>query len=486
MRVSGAFSIKLLALSVALLASPLMANVLLDSETEIVIPDKANFIERFAAEELATHLRKAVKGEIPVRRGSSAAKTTIQLGRAAFPNGGIKRDDIRFRFGDGRVLIAGCDEEFDEPRNFHRLLHDTRDKGTLEGVYTFLEDYVGVRWTEPGPDGVFVPQNASISIAERDDTVTPAYEKRRPYDFDGLGNWNFIDEEYYGGWNGIFEWALRLRASSWKAGLYSGHTPAHMRLKEQFFKTNPEWFALQPDGTRNGRWLCWTNPEVIGLWKRVADAWFRGDKTPEAVIPCLNAWPEVFKSRDAIFIEPYDTYGSHRCLCERCKAAGCETDKGLNDLIWRTIAEIAEYVKQKWPGKIVGISPYPPHQNMPDFKMPDNVRAIICVPGPEQLAAPQFYPRQRKLIHEWHQYLGGKNKIELYIYMISGKIFGLYPLPLAASSLVQKYLQEYRDICSGFFVENGAPSQTVQLFEEYALTHLLWNPDLDLDKLLDD
>ena len=471
------------ALAVLVALSVFADDVVLDSTTEIVIPEKPNYIEAFAAGELAHFLGKAVGKEIAVRRGKSEAKTTVRLGRAAFSDGKIHRDTIKFKSGDGMILIAGCDEEFTESRDFHNLLHHTRDKGTLEGVYTFLEDYVGVRWTEPGPYGEFVPKNDKITVAERDETIAPAYVKRRPYDFDGLGNWTFQDEEFYGGWNGIFQWALRLRASSWKAGLYSGHTPAHMRLKEQFFKSNPDWFALQEDGTRNPRWLCWTHPEVLDMWKRMADAWFRGDKTPEAVIPCLKKWPEVYMSRDSIFLEPYDTYGSHRCRCDRCKAAGCETDKGLNDLIWRSIAEIAQYVQEKWPGKVVGISPYPPHQNIPDFKMPDNVRAIICIPGPEQLAVPQFYPRQQKLIHEWHQYLGGKNKIELYIYMISNKTFGLYPLPLSAAGFTQKYLQEYRGICSGYFVENGAPSQTIQLFEEYALMHLLWNPDLDLAKL---
>jgi len=47
--------------------------------------------------------------------------------------------------------------------------------GTRNGVYAFLEEYLGVRWLMPGPHGDYVPRAASVTIPEMDRTDAPFF-----------------------------------------------------------------------------------------------------------------------------------------------------------------------------------------------------------------------------------------------------------------------------------------------------------------------
>ena len=74
-------------------------------------------------------------------------------------------------------------------RNLYILGPDTGDDertpgggtstGTRNGVYTFLEKFVGIRWLMPGEHGDYVPKTADLTIADTDLTEAPFFLNRR-------------------------------------------------------------------------------------------------------------------------------------------------------------------------------------------------------------------------------------------------------------------------------------------------------------------
>src|SRR5690606_4208025 len=135
--------------------------------------------------------------------------------------------------------------------------HGGISQGTANGVYTFLEDYLDVRWLMVGEIGRDIPKRTTFTIEDIDRTFAPMFIFRRiPY----LGR----GEE-------AFTWINQMKLG------YSfrvNHQHAWQDIvPPELFKTHPDWFAMDSEGKRrapkDGRFkLETTNPELI---KFVAD-----------------------------------------------------------------------------------------------------------------------------------------------------------------------------------------------------------------------
>ncbi|MFT5469572.1 MAG: DNA-binding beta-propeller fold protein YncE [Verrucomicrobiales bacterium] len=153
--------------------------------------------------------------------------------------------------------------------------------GTHYAVTTFLEDALGCRFLWPGELGKVVPKRTSISVAPIDRTETSLLRQRKIRDMThsdrdakGLIRLRATEEDYHrlraeseetesedGGW---FKWQ-RLGGS---LGLAGGH--AFGDAWEKWSEVHPEWFAMQPNGSRDQSELgpersrfCVSNQELI-------------------------------------------------------------------------------------------------------------------------------------------------------------------------------------------------------------------------------
>ncbi len=137
---------------------------------------------RAAARELQSYFEKVTSAKLPIIAGEApTSRPYIALGDTpAARAAGIHARDVPlegFRF----VSRAG---------NFFILGPDTADgeitpeggtsAGTRNGVYTFLEDYLDVRWLLPGPLGEDVPVRATVRVpAALDRMESPAFKNRQ-------------------------------------------------------------------------------------------------------------------------------------------------------------------------------------------------------------------------------------------------------------------------------------------------------------------
>ncbi|MCK4965494.1 hypothetical protein KAS50_00605, partial [bacterium] len=218
-------------------------------EAYIVIPARATGTERYAADELAEHIKEITGTEILVIREKPELKyfgfyigKTVKGGSYAPPSRRQYNGSNGFRIkrlSDG-LVIAGGD-----------------DLSTLYGVYEFLEKYQGCAWFLETELGEIVPKAESINIPENlDITMIPDI----PIRWMNSGGWALKNKMNVSiNINGHPEGVI----NKWNYHTYRVLVP-----DDKYFDDHPEYFSIKRGKRVPGNdraQLCTTNPELIKL-----------------------------------------------------------------------------------------------------------------------------------------------------------------------------------------------------------------------------
>lgn len=187
--------------------------------------------------------------------------------------------------------------------------------GTVYAALAVLEDYLGVRWLWPGELGTIIPKRADVTLPALHEQNEPALRKRGIRVASGisdgnevgiklLGDTEIVRQTYLQSQEDQADWALLNRVGG-SLRPSAGHS--YGGWYERFGKEHPEWFALQPDGSRVQRSdrprLCKSNPAVAH--QKALD-----------VIEMYKKSPDL----DAVSIAPNDGSGLDSfCMCAECR-----------------------------------------------------------------------------------------------------------------------------------------------------------------------
>ena len=338
---------------------PSFALRLKAGETVVAIDGKAPPVVVFAAEELARLLGRALgaKEPLPIVRGKApGGKKAIFLGDTeAARAAGVEarkmgRDEYRIRLVKDGLVIAGYDDETVDPKS--EWTSARFERGTLNGVYGFLEKFAGARFYFPGRLGTIIPTQRHLEIPGKTDlTVRPNFVERT---FCAKGK---VPEELLGDdtepafaqdEKGFVRlWRLRVKEGSFHFPCCHGQENHLFRLQYKV-ADYPELYALQKDGTRNDKWLCQTNPKV---WDLMFDRLRRrrnGEK---------SKWGDGYwqpHGTDRVTgityndIMPSDAMTVACCLCDECKSRYVDRNAGrynfMLDLEWEKTVEYANRI----------------------------------------------------------------------------------------------------------------------------------------------
>lgn len=218
-----------------------------ESEYKIVIAENAGETINTAAKELQTYIEKmsGARLEIVADNDAEADEKAILVGETSIEDeivqidrASIKADGFRLYADGTHLVIAGADE-----------------RGTLYGAYTLLEEYFGVRWFTPTLERV--PESEDLVIdAGLDRTVEPSFAIRR---------------NDCAGTNDAHRARTKMNVSFWQEATAYGGALSYVfwdvtlptLVPDALFAEHPEYFALQPDGTRSTDHVCLSNPEVL-------------------------------------------------------------------------------------------------------------------------------------------------------------------------------------------------------------------------------
>ncbi len=215
-----------------------------------------------------------------------------------------KPEEILIVANDRHLVVAGRDrwdpDRLDIEGGDGPVRGKQQEYGTINAVYTFLQDQLGVRWFWPGDLGEDVPQRDRIVVA------TPLEHRHHPQirSRGGIFNFSSLGNKGYGR---SHEWTMRQRLQLDSLQMEGGH--GFGDWWDRYHEEYPEIFALQPDGSRSGfpnphnAKLCMSNPKVWELWLEDVAAELAKDPT-----------------RTVFNASPNDGWASGHCVCENCTA----------------------------------------------------------------------------------------------------------------------------------------------------------------------
>lgn len=256
------------------------------SDFVIVTCDEPDECIVTAANELSTYIEKISGAKLECITESSLAdgQKAILLGETSLTHEIIDADCSQIK-QDGFIIYADGDY----------LAIDGADiRGTLYGVYTLLEEYFGVRWFTPTLE--VVPESKDLAVdSATNRVVEPSFEVRRndcqltndAHRARTKMNVSFWSEaEEYGGALTYVLWDVTL----------------DKLVPDALFAEHPEYFAMNPDGTRTTDHVCLSHPEVLPI---------AVENARQAILEC---------ERDSKYIHIGQKDNMNYCHCESCEA----------------------------------------------------------------------------------------------------------------------------------------------------------------------
>lgn len=212
-------------------------------------------------------------------------------------------EEILIAANDSHLVIAGRDRwdpaHMEGRGRLAKITGKQQEYGTVNAVYTFLQDRLGVRWLWPDETGEDIIPQERIAISPFEYRYHPQIRARSGMLVRlSLGDNREGPDEL---------WARRQRVQLDSLELLGGH--GFTDWWDKYHVAHPDYFALQPDGTRglyytaeNAK-LCDSNPAVWAQWLVEVEQRLVAD-------PTLR----VFN------VSPNDGYDGGHCVCERCRS----------------------------------------------------------------------------------------------------------------------------------------------------------------------
>ena len=379
-------------------------------------------------------------GDTPAaRRAGIAAETMPWEGYRI-----VTRQDVLF--------IVGRDTGKDE-----RTPGGGVSSGTRNGVSTFLEESLGVRWLTPGEHGDYVPTHATIELPEVDTDDAPFFRNRRlPYTQSQRPE--------------VKEWKARHKLGV-ELTLSHGHN--WRTIPASAFDEHPDWFAekggrrVPPSGEYK---LCMSNEGMIAAFADAAIRWF--DERPQTRTFSLS---------------PSD--GGGWCDCERCRKRYEEDPNGklsVTPAVIHFYNEVAKRVALRHPdrmlaGYVYAAYVFPPREPIPLHPM------VFLVWAPSfdygfTLFRPELQKQWDVLAPQWTAVTENIAYYDLPNCVHNGS--GA-PNPPGVKILKFLYPRLKRNKMKGVYVYGSSAWGHAALMN-YLLAKLAWDPDADVDALYDD
>ena len=408
----------------------------------IVIPSSATLPEQKAASVLQDYLLQISGAALPiVSAGKPGSSYEIILGQndrldqlaigVSFNE--LKADGFVIRTDSLRLIIAGGNK-----------------KGTLYGVYTFLEKYLGCRMYSPTVK--VIPKQDKIILGTINDKEVPVIRFRDTHyrvSWDAeYSDWHKLDHDSHG---------ERPAWGSWV------HTFNSLVPPEIYFKDHPEYYALR-DGKRTPTQLCLTNPEVLK-------------------ITIQNLRKEIAGNPGALYWSVSQNDNRKYCMCDQCQE--------INNREGSPSGSILNFVNQvadQFPDQMISTLAYEYGRKAPATIRPrKNVNIMLC----------SIEVRRDRPIAmaEDSTSISFVNDVKAW-----GKI--------ASDIIVWDYVIQFNNLISPFpnlqvlqpnirfFAENGVTAMFEQGNREvggefaelrtYLISKLLWDPYANADSLMND
>ena len=471
----------------------------------IIVADKPNAAAREGAAILQDTLQKISGAKLPIVsekslkvQGEGGARSTLvdgtatpfliivgdtDFGRAA----GVHAADLgpegyRIKTSGNALFVVGSDVG----------AGGVNVMGTRHAVFALLERHLGCRWLWPGENGTILPRRTTVELTPLDESDAPAIAQREIRNYyavrkvvheriqAGLRRLGKTDEEYLAQTAGSAAWSRAQRLGS---SLNVNYKHAFEGWWDKYGAQHPEWFALQPNGSRTQtsrrERLDVTEPALI-------------QAVAAQAIEQLKADPSL----QAASVSPNDGGANQFCMCEVCRKMDPPNAPkirmsfvknkepinivypSLSDRYVTFYAQVAEIVGKEMPDRWLGAYAYSYYRTPPLYaKLPPNV--LVGFVGLTYVSD-ETLKRDRE---NWNGWAQSADKLMLRPNaFVRGHSFNLvYPHKLA-----EDIKHAYRTGMMAADFDSLMHNWAGQGLNYYVLAKLLWDPSQDVDAIIKD
>ena len=410
------------------------------SRYRIVLPSSPTLHETKASEVLQKYLLEISGAALPiVSTRDVRSRYEIVLGQNERLDelnlnlnlNSLKEDGFIIRTDSARLIIAGGNE-----------------RGTLYGVYTFLENYLNCRMYTPAVK--VIPRKDKIALSNINDTQIPAIGFR---DTHYRVTW---DEEYIN-WHKLDHDANGER-TDW--GMWV-HTFNELVPPDVFYAEHPEYFAMVK-GKRIPTQLCLTNPDVLN-------------------VTVQNLRRKIAQKPTALYWSVSQNDNRDYCTCEKCKAIDDREGSPSGSII-----SFVNLVADQFPDKMISTLAYEYGRHAPRTLRPrSNVNIMLCSieayrdkPITQDSKSADFV----KDVEDWGKI---SRDIIVWDYVIQ---FNNLISPFPNLHVLKPNIQFFASHGVNAMFEQGNREVGGEFAElrAYLISKLLWNPEANVDTLMND
>lgn len=468
--------------------------------TDIVIAPDASRSTRFASEELRDFLTNSFcVAEVEITTNANDGVAHIFVGasewatHAGFVTNALARD--AFMLGaDGRnVYIVGRDDATVDTRHSiyspnTGVWDQLHEHATLFGVYEFLESYVGVRMYFPGGLGTIVPKVSAIDVPNGVRTVAPDCIAR---DY----SW-WSDGVYFEGEKPDSHLLPARKVQYQRNRMQTQYIPCchgqnGFNLLKRFGKSHPEYFVLNPDGSRRtsqsisfAGHLCHSSKAWDEIYRDIL-SYARGE-SPDVRGAAVNGrWAIMAFRRPWVDVMPQD--GFQPCQCAECRGAYKTNELHYaTELIWGRTVELANKLKTAAPDIRITQMAYTPYRRIPDFDIPDNVDVMVAEGGPWTVDDAVSLSNQTAEIRGWAEKLGHPVWIWTYPNKYGQMAKTAFAVPNPTPRSYVRYYSHVAPWIFGVYAENENDRWFYNYLSNYAFGKFCWNKRVDIEAILDE
>ena len=439
-----------------------------DGKTDYVIALAYDAIpsEQTAARELSEYLQKISGANFTVKPETQvgANEEQILVGAGArvkklLPGqkwSELGEDGIVIKTAGNKLILAGG-----------------RPRGTLYAVYSFLEDTLGVRWWTPTESTV--PSQNQVQIAPQNIVYVPQLRTREAYYTDAQkdplfatrlkvnGHFQTQGAEL-GGHNSILGWC---------------HTFSTLLPAEKYFKAHPEWYS---DRTNGGKPSTAASP--LPMAKFQSQLCLSNDAARRELTKNALEWIRKNPTAGTISISQDDN--DHRCTCDADMALEKKEDSPAGPLL-HFVNLVAADIEKEYPDFLVETLAYQYTLRPPLHERPRRNVVIRLCASDVDAARPfdsEANKRFREEVQDWKA-IAPRLYIWNYVTNFSNVIFPHPNLQVLWPDI--RYLVTNNAI--SLFEQGDAYSDGTGDFVQlrtWLVSHLMWNPQQDENKLIDE
>ena len=404
----------------------------------IIIPENAGESETKAAEALKKYIFQISGAEIKIKSDKSRSfKNEILIGKVnrsaiskiSFEE--LQKDGFRIINNGKKMIIAGGS-----------------GNGVLYGVYTFLENYLGCRKYTSKVS--YIPQKETITLEPFDITEVPHFTYREVYYRD-------VFDEGFMDWHKLHCHGEIGKSNEWGFWCHSFGTLVPV---SEYGKTNPEYYGFYNDKRNPGSQLCLTNPDVYEIL--VANLKKEIDKKPGPTYWSVSQ----------------DDHYNH-CRCPECLKLNEAAGSPMGSLL-----TFVNKVASEFPDKTISTLAYQYSRKPPKGITPNkNVNIMLC--NIESLRHVTIEKGDSAFCSDMIGWGKLTNNIILWDYVIQFSNL-LAPFPNLRILQPNVQLMKNNNVTAVFEQGNRDVGGEMAELRAYMLSKLLWNPDLNMDELIND